>query len=297
MRVAAAIAGLFTLLYGVGVMLTARVETVDSGTLPPLAGAKFTNTKSGRTHYVDIGTGPVILLVHGSGGSLGAWQEGVIDRLARHHRVIALDLFGNGRSERNTSFAYGYTLWVTQIVELLQALKVEQVTVVGHSVGGVLACVLAADHPERVAGVVTIGTGMRIEPQQLLLLLPGFGEVGLARVAAFTDTKAERYREMLELAFKVKGTRAALLSYARRQATVDGARLLWGTFEDVKAPVLHLSGTHDTHIPHEVARALAARTMGRFVPVAGADHDAHIEAPVPVAAEIEEFIAENPRVR
>lgn len=280
-------------LYVVGAILIARVEPVDSSTLQPLPGAKFIATEIGRTHYVDIGTGSVVLLLHGSGGNLAAWQEGTIERLARDHRVIALDFLGNGFSERNASFAYGYTLWVDQIVELLKALGIEQVTVVGHSVGGVLACILAADHPDLVERVVTIGTGMTIEPQQFLLLLPGAGEIQLANTDAFADTKADRYRAALRLAFKVEGTRAALLAYARRQATVDGFRLLWGTFEDVRAPILHLSGTNDTHIPHEVARALAERTKGRFVPIEGVDHDVHIEAPDRLVDEIEKFIVET----
>jgi len=284
-------------LYAVGLAVTARVETVASDALWPLPGAKFISTKSGRTHYIDVGAGPPVLLLHGSGGSLAAWQEGAIDRLAKNHRVIAFDLFGNGLSERNPSFAYGYTLWVDQAVELLQALGIEHVTVIGHSVGGALACILAADHPERVDHVVTIGTGMTIEPQQFLLLVPGLGEVILANTAAFTDTKAARYRAALEMAYVVKGTRAALLSYARRQATLDGLRLLWGTFEDVKAPVLHLSGTRDIHIPHDVARALAERTKGRFVAVEGAGHDVHIEAPDRLAAEVERFLAETPTPR
>jgi 2-hydroxymuconate-semialdehyde hydrolase len=296
MLVAALIATAVALgtLYVVGIAMTARVEAIDVATLRPLPGARFVTTKSGRTHYIDVGAGPPILLLHGSGGSLAAWQEGTIERLSRTHRVVAFDFFGSGFSERSSSFAYGYTLWVDQAVELLQALDIDHVTVIGHSVGGALACVLAADHPLRVDHVVTIGTGMTIEPQQVLLLVPGLGEVILANTAAFTDTKAERYRAALEAAYAVKGTRAALLSYARRQATIDGIRLLWGTFEDVRAPVLHLSGTRDAHIPHDVARALAERTQGRFVPVEGAGHDVHIEAPERLAAEVERFLAETP---
>lgn len=278
--------------YIVGVAMTARVETVDWQTLDPLPGAEFVTTKTGRIHYIDEGEGPPILLMHGSGASIAGWQQGTIERLAAHHRVIAFDYFGNGFSERNPALTYGYDLWVDQAVELLDALKIEHVTVIGHSVGGALACVLAADHPNRVDHVVTIGTGMTIEPQQFLLLVPGVGEVVLARANSYGATYPEGNRIALEAAYKVKGTRAALLSYARRQLTFDGLRLVWGTFEDVKVPILHISGTHDVNIPHAVARDLAKRTHGKFVSIEGATHFVQIDAPERLVEEVEKFLVE-----
>jgi pimeloyl-ACP methyl ester carboxylesterase len=287
------LAALWASLYLIGVALTAQVETVDWRDLKPLQGAKFVATKTGRIHYTDVGQGPPILLMHGSGSGLADWQEGAIQALAKHHRVVAFDYFGNGFSERSANFTYGYDLWVNEAVELLDALKIERVTVIGHSVGGALACVLAADHPNRVDHVVTIGTGLTVEPQQLLPIIPGVGEIMLANAATFGQTYSARHRAAFEAAYRVKGTRAALLAYARRQMFVDGLRLVWGTFEDVKAPILHLSGTRDTHIPHNVARELANRTRGRFVAIEGVDHNVHIEAPDRFAEEVESFLAET----
>lgn len=278
-------------LYVAGVVATSRVETVDWQMLESMPGAKFVTTKTGRTHYVDVGEGPPILLMHGSGASLAGWRQGVIQRLAAH-RVIAFDYFGNGFSERNPAFTYGYDLWVSQAVELLDALKIERVTVIGHSVGGALACVLAADHPDRIDHVVTIGTGMTIEPQQFLLLIPGVGELMLANADSYGAAYPEDNRTALDAAYKVRGTRAAFLSYARRQLTVDGLRLVWGTFEDVRAPILHLSGSNDVNIAPAIARELANRTHGKFVLIEGATHYAHIDAPDRVAEEVEKFLAE-----
>jgi pimeloyl-ACP methyl ester carboxylesterase len=231
--------------------------------------------------------------MHGSGRSIADWQEGTIALLAKHHRVIAFDYFGSGSSERNPSFTYGYDLWVEEAVDLLAALKVPHVTVVGHSVGGALACILAADHPDLVDHVVTIGTGMTIEPQQLLPIVPGIGEIMMANADVFGPTFSDSHRAALEAAYKVQGTRAALLQYIRRQATVDGIRLLWGTFEDVKAPILHLSGSRDINIPPAVALDLAKRTKGKFVSIEGATHMVPIEAPDRVAQEVERFLAET----
>src|SRR5262245_53373939 len=89
----------------------ARIETVDSENVRPVQGGKFVQTRSGRVHCVDVGEGKPVLLFHGSGRSTADWQEGVVDLLSRHHRVIAFDYYGSGRSERNPEFTYGYGLW------------------------------------------------------------------------------------------------------------------------------------------------------------------------------------------
>jgi 2-hydroxymuconate-semialdehyde hydrolase len=174
-RCAAIVTASLSVLYVVGRRAIARVETVDDAALQPADGARFVETRSGRVHCIDVGQGAPVLLIHGSGRGIVDWQEGVVERLSANHRVIAFDCFGFGRSERNVRFTYGYDLWIRQAVDLLDALGVERVTVVGHSVGGALACMLAAYHPKRVDQVVTMGTGMAIEPAQFLPAIPGVG--------------------------------------------------------------------------------------------------------------------------
>jgi 2-hydroxymuconate-semialdehyde hydrolase len=279
-------------LFAIGTIMITQVETVDWQSIKAAPGAKFVTTELGRIHYIDVGEGAPVLLMHGSGRSIADWQEGAIQRLALRHRVIAFDYFGNGFSERNGSFTYGYDLWVNEAVELLAALKIPHVTVIGHSVGGALACILAADHPDLVDHVVTIGTGMTIEPQQFLPIVPGIGEIMMANAGSFGETYSVQNRATLEAAYRIKGTRAAVLSYMRRQATVDGLRLVWGTFEDVKVPVLHISGSRDAHIPPDIARDLAQRTHGRFVSIEGVGHMVQIEAPDRFVEAVERFLGE-----
>ena len=281
-------------LYGVGTARIARVETVDGAAIAAAPGAGFIQTRSGRVHYLDVGSGPPMLLMHGSGRSIADWQQGAVEALSAHHRVIAFDYYGLGFSERNAAFTYGYDLWVQEAVDLMDALNVEHVTVVGHSVGGALACILAADHPSRVDHVVTIGTGMTIEPAQFLPAIPGVGEIALANATAFGEVYSPEHRAQLEAAYRIRGTRAALLTYIRRQMTVDGLRLVFGVFEDVKVPVLHVSGARDRNIPPEVAQRLTARTHGTFVSIDGAGHNVHIEAPQQLAQAIEAFLAAPP---
>lgn len=274
----------------VGAARIREVEPMGYSSLSPLPGARFVNTRSGRVHVLDVGEGPVVVLLHGSGRGLIDWQQGVVGRLARRHRVIALDFYGSGHSERNPRFTYGYDLWAQEIIDVMDALGVPRASVVGHSVGGALACIMASRFPERVERVVTIGTGMEIEPQQFLLVLPGIGELAFADLDVYGAVHSPEHRAALETAFKVQGTRAAMLQYMRRQMTIDGASLLFGVFEDIDAPVLHLSGSRDANISPRAARALAARTGGAFESIEGAHHDVHIEEPEQVAEAIESFL-------
>jgi pimeloyl-ACP methyl ester carboxylesterase len=283
------VAALFAL-YIAGRRAIARVESIDEA-VAPAAGARFVETRSGRVHVVDEGGGPAVLLIHGSGRGIADWQVGVIERLAQRHRVVAFDCYGFGFSERNPRFVYGYDLWVRQAIDLLDALGIEQVTVVGVSVGGTLACILAADHPDRVDHVVTVGTGIAVDPAQIVPAIPGVGELMMANKTMSGPAKTPEHREALEAGYRIKGTRAALLAYIRRQFIIDGPRLFRGVFEDVQAPVLHVSGAEDRNIPPEAARALSKRTSGTFVLIPGSSHNVHTDAPAELVDEIERFLA------
>ena len=77
-------------------------------------------------HVLDVGEGDVILLIHGSTGSIADWQEGVVDQLAESYRVVAFDSYGFGLSERSNSLEYGYDLRMQQAIEVLDALEIER---------------------------------------------------------------------------------------------------------------------------------------------------------------------------
>ena len=263
-------------------------EPVDPGT-------SLVETRSGRTHVLDLGTGPTLLLTHGSGRGVADWQEGLAERLAERHRVVAFDNYGFGRSERAHGWRYGNALWARQAVDVLDALGIDDFVVAGHSAGGVVAASIAADHPERVRGAVFMGHGIAMDPAQIVPFFPGLGELWASRIAIFGDAFSARHRERQEAAYRVRGTRAALLTFIRRQYTVDGIRLLRGTYEDIAVPVLQLHGSEDRSIPLAAARALGERLADtRFVAIDGAGHDIHVEAQERVAREIDAFVGELP---
>jgi len=271
-------------------------ETVSRAPAPSDAETRFVETRSGRVHVLDVGGGGgVILLLHGTGRSVADWQEGLADRLGEEHRVIGIDYYGLGLSDRTHSWRYGIALWARQALDVLDALEIERVTAVGHSAGGAVAAILTADHPERVDRAVFIGHGMAVDPMQIVPILPGIGEIAMARTAIFSEVFSEDHERRLATAYAIRGTRAALLTFLRRQYTLDGLRLVTGTYEDIRRPVLQIHGVEDASIPVAAARRLTARLHdARFLSFAGVGHDVHIEAPDRLAEAIEAFVRDTP---
>jgi 2-hydroxymuconate-semialdehyde hydrolase len=110
-----------------------------------------------RAHYIVGGRGYPLVLIHGSGpgaSTVGNWRR-VLEPLAQHFHVHAMDLIGFGRSERKPRPPFfDLDLWLRQCRALVAQMPGPQVGVIGHSLSASLAFKLAADEP-RVAQVLT----------------------------------------------------------------------------------------------------------------------------------------------
>lgn len=116
----------------------------------------FTAISTGRLHYVDCGSGPAILMIHGLGGNLGNFDCGLIDELAKDFRVVAVDRPGSGYSERPTSASATVRAQARQMAEVIQKLEIDNPLVVGHSLGGAIALALALEKPDLVRGLALL---------------------------------------------------------------------------------------------------------------------------------------------
>jgi pimeloyl-ACP methyl ester carboxylesterase len=115
------------------------------------------DTAAGRLHYHEAGEGPPLLLLHGSGPGVSGWANfrGNLPAFADHYRTLVLDLPGFGKSYS----CEGSPLVAAPqaVVDFLDGLSLESVAVVGNSMGGNVAAGVAANHPDRVSRLVTIG--------------------------------------------------------------------------------------------------------------------------------------------
>src|SRR6266545_364082 len=124
--------------------------------------------------YLDSGTGPVVLFIHGILGSHRNWAQ-LIDRIDDNHRVIVPDLFGHGGSAKPVG-DYSLGAHAATMRDLLDRLGIERVILVGHSLGGGIAMEFSYLFPERVERLVLVasgGLGREVNPVLLSATLPG----------------------------------------------------------------------------------------------------------------------------
>ena len=117
-----------------------------------------------RIYYASSGNGPAMLLLHGGGDSGEHSFERQLDVFSAHHRILAPDQVGQGRTP-DVPGPLSYTAMMEDTAALLAKLKLKHVDVVGFSDGGILALMLSVRHPELVRRVVV--SGVNIAPDGL----------------------------------------------------------------------------------------------------------------------------------
>ncbi len=112
-----------------------------------------------RTNVHDVGEGAPVVLIHGSGPGVTAWANWrtVIPALSTHRRVVAPDMVGFGFTERPSDIAYGREAWVAHLVDLLDAMELDRIDLVGNSFGGALSLAFAIRFPQRVRRLILMG--------------------------------------------------------------------------------------------------------------------------------------------
>jgi pimeloyl-ACP methyl ester carboxylesterase len=226
-----------------------------------------------------------LILIHGAGESHLHWPV-QLRRLA-DESVLVLDLPGHGRSDDPGRETIGD--YVDAVVALLDAVGVERAVVGGHSMGGAIAQVMALDRPERVAGLVLVGTGAKLRVAQALLdsILSDFDAI-LALVAEWSFGPAAP-DELRQLGVKTMGE--------TDPAVLHGDFLACDRFDirdrlaEIQAPTLVVGGTADRMTPIRFSRYLATHIPNAQLEVVeGAGHMVALERPEVVAAAVARFM-------
>ncbi len=267
----------------------------------------------GPVHYVDYGgpvDGPLMVCVHGLGGSLVNWSA-LAPALARTCRVLALDLAGFGRTRshgRSTSVRANQQLLHRFITEVC----VSPAILVGNSMGGLIAVLQTAAHPETVAGLVLIDpalpVGLASRPDPLVAAMFGLYAVPAVGRSVVARRRSSRSAEELAMAVlrlccadssRVPPTVVEQhLALARErhdypdvdaELIVAARSLMWvlarrrlhaSMLNNISVPVLLLHGDRDRLVPIACARvAAAANPTWRFEVAHGVGHVPQLEVP------------------
>lgn len=220
-------------------------------------------------HYLDEGTGPAIVLVHGFASSIaGNWQAtGVVDALKKAgRRVVALDCRGHGQSAKpHDPAAYAGTAMADDVLALMDHLGIQRADIMGYSMGGFITASLLVRYPDRFRSAILAGVGDMVnrggpDPERsrriaAAMLAPSANDV--------EDPVARTFRRFAE---RGGNDLAALAAMQRAERfRFDPNRL-----GEVAIPVLVLVGREDELA--QTADRLAARIPGARLATVPGNH-------------------------
>jgi haloalkane dehalogenase len=261
-----------------------------------------------RMHYLDEGGGEPVLCLHGEPTWSFLYRK-MIPVLAPAARVIAPDYFGFGRSDKPTDQAwYTYDRHCASIVRLVEELDLRGLTVVVQDWGGPIGLRLAVEHPDRVARLVVLNTGVGggrppsetwLRFREVVRAAGGDFQAGrLIRTSAvrgLTDDVMAAY----DAPFPEPGSKAGALAFPEQVPTEPehpNTAPLMAVREALKSwekPTLVLFGDSDPIFRPEVANAISRLIPGALPAetVENAGHFVQEDAGEEVAARIVEFLA------
>ncbi|WP_170604568.1 alpha/beta fold hydrolase [Ruegeria arenilitoris] len=177
--------------------------------------AFFTTSDGLRIHYEDSGTGKPLLCL--AGLTRNSRDFSFFAPHANDLRMITMDYRGRGKSDYDPDFMnYNVLREAHDVIELLDHLNLDKVTILGTSRGGLIAMALAASNPDRLAGVILNDVGPVIEPVGIAKIMD---YVGKEPVAATYDQAAALIQQEMEPKFP-----GVPLEVWRQQAEIQYAK-------------------------------------------------------------------------
>ncbi|MFO7960526.1 MAG: alpha/beta fold hydrolase [Nitriliruptoraceae bacterium] len=254
----------------------------------------FADIDGNTLHYVSYGEGPPVLFLHGLGGSASVWH-GVMQAMQQHHHCVALDLRGHGRSQGRGKFTIEG--WAKDVQKLLRHLELPAVTVVGHSMGSLVAQQLAHSSPDAVDQLVLLGGISYFQPPTAdayreradLVEQQGLDDLVEPWLAGAVSPQSHAVHAGMVGLLRELFLRNEPQNYAKScRALAEAPRI---RRDELGQPTLLLTGAHDRSTPLAMAEELKASIpVSRVQVLPHVGHWASLEDPGTIAAAILEFL-------
>ena len=263
----------------------------------------FANAAGATIHYTEEGGGrDTLILVMGLGGHATEWGTVFVSDLARDHRVVRFDNRGIAQSQTTVK---SWTLedMADDVRAVLDALGLARAHVLGTSMGGMVAQLVAARHPSRVDRLVLMATtfggpnAIPAEPRALAVLgpQPGISIAEQRRLGLRTLTSdgfADDHADLIDMlvAQRERNPTPGPVFNAQLHALLASDRS--EAVAGIRARTLVVHGDRDPLVPPENGRRLSERIPGAsFLLLPGCGHMPHLEKPAETANAIREFLA------
>jgi pimeloyl-ACP methyl ester carboxylesterase len=282
-----------------------ETKDIDDDTRASTSGS-FIQLSNGFTHYELCGpdNGQSVVLIHGFSVPYFIFDPTFNFLVSAGFRVLRYDLFGRGFSDRPHT-RYGLELFVNQLKDLLGALNLKQVSLIGLSMGGAIASAFTVNFPERVCKLTLIDpVGIQSVPlarTYKVAILPGISELILGmvgtdrivqRVASdfFDPEHAKFFQNQYRIQMQYRGFKRAILSTLRNK-TVDGFPEIYQQLGKLGMPVLLIWGRNDQTLRLEQSRnILSAVPRAEFHIMENCGHIPHYEKPEEVNLLLANFL-------
>jgi pimeloyl-ACP methyl ester carboxylesterase len=266
--------------------------------------SKFMMMDGATVHYRDEGTGFPIVLIHGMSSSLHTWQGWTEILLAKHYRVIRMDLPGFGLTGPNANNDYSIEYYESFIGRFLDSLGVKECYMAGNSLGGFITWNYTLHHPQQVKKMIILdaaGYPMKAPPfvvdlARSKLLSPMFRYITPRVIVSasmrqvygdasrITDSATERY---FKLALRA-GNRGAFISFVSEFRDRDTVPI-----QHITTPTLIEWGEKDRWISVDNAKRFNRDIKGsKLVVYPGVGHIPMEEIPAESCADAVKFFAE-----
>ncbi len=245
----------------------------------------FLNSKATRLCCVDFGgSGQPFLLLHGLAGRANEWRS-TAAWLKDYGHVFALDQRGHGQSAKGLD-DYSRDAYVNDAIAVIQQLHLAPVLLIGQSMGGQNAFLVASRRPDLVRALIVIEAGPGADPATPANVAKWldswpvpFPSLADARIFFGGDTLyAQTFLEVLEE--REDGYWPIFRKDEMVRSVEDqGTRDYWDEWERVTCPTLIVGG-EKSFLPQDQLQEMAGRIPhGRYVPIAQAGHDLHLDQP------------------
>jgi 2-hydroxy-6-oxonona-2,4-dienedioate hydrolase len=285
---------------------SAQVPAASAAPFTPAALPQMTATQAAekevtvfgqKIHYVEAGSGPVVVLLHGLGGNATNWAFN-IPALAQKYRVVVPDQVGFGRSDKPL-VNYRVQTYADFLDKFLDELKVEKASLVGNSMGGWIAALYAVERPARVERLVLADAAGFRPPK----------EFDLATLSGLNPSTREGMKRLAGMVFfnpLLKTDAAVDLMLAQRLSAGDGYTIqslvesiyrgedmLDGRLSAVKQPTLLIWGREDglTPLAREGAQFQKEMTAARLVVFDNCGHVPQVEKAAEFNSAVLAFLA------